>query len=101
MWMDLTTQDTRGRLTELQKSKKRTCDQIAKIDRESLVQSKSSKVEADLVQNWKQIFTETQDALFQQVNRTKLELKMRSKLKEDCKRELESKSSSAKPDKPS
>lgn len=93
MWMDLTFQDTRGRLSELQRSKKRAGDQIAKITQDFSRLSKSTKLEVDLMQHSKTIFVHTQDGLAREIAQTRSDLQARSKMMESCKRELESRSS--------
>ncbi|ONK74012.1 uncharacterized protein A4U43_C03F1890 [Asparagus officinalis] len=92
MWMDLAFQDTRGRLTELQRSKKRAADQIFRLTQDSSKLSKPSKLEVDLMQHWNLIFSRTQNALVHEIAKTRSDLQARSKLMENCKRELESRS---------
>lgn len=89
MWTDLTFQDTRGRLTELQRSKKRTKDYIAKVTQDPSNTSKSSKLEIDLLQQWTTLFQHTHDALVQEISHTQSNLEAQSKMMENCKKELE------------
>ncbi|KAJ6843455.1 uncharacterized protein M6B38_296710 [Iris pallida] len=89
MWTDLTFQDTRGRLTELQRSKKRTKDYIAKVSQDPSNITKSSKLEIDLLQQWTTLFQHTHDTLVQEISQTQANLEAQSKMMENCKKELE------------
>jgi len=56
--------------SELQKSKKRAADQVAKVSQGFSKLSKSTKLEFDLMQNWKSIFIHTHDALAREIAQT-------------------------------
>ncbi|KAI4325932.1 hypothetical protein MLD38_031293 [Melastoma candidum] len=96
IWSDLHYQDIRGRLAALGKSRNEVASMIQRIDRaKSSVPhgpsgpDKTSKLESDLMNQWKSLFLHMQNALTQESSQSQVSYLELKDLREKCKIDME------------